>query len=218
MGLADQVRPSVPKDIVEELGPAGVASLLQIMAEAYLDLKARRWVRADCSEDSITEEWFVHIQMRWKHIPAICCIPIHQKQDATKAKSRGRPPTVDFCFRDRFDARSYFGAECKLLDEGNKAHLAAYLHRREGIGRLLDGRYSEASSAGAMVGYVRTGECEGVAVSLEQAMAMLEGNPSLKRSASLAQFHHLYESQHNRPSPLPKLLCYHFLFGFGSTN
>jgi len=218
MGLADQVRPSVPKDIVKELGPAGVACLLQIMADAYLDLKARRWVRMDSSEDSITEEWYVYVLERWKQTPAISCFPIHQKQDTTRAKTRGRPPTVDFCFRDCFDACSYFGAECKLLDGGNETHLAAYLDRRKGIGRLLDGRYSAASSAGAMVGYVRTGECETVAASLKQAMTMLEETPSLQRSALLSRLYHLYESRHNRPSPLRKFLCYHFLLGFEASN
>ena len=218
MGLADQVRPPVPKDIAKELGPAGLSCLLRIMADAYQDLKARQWVRADSSEDSITEEWYVFVLERWRQTPAISCIPIHQKQDATRAKSRGRPPTVDFCFRDCFDTRSYFGAECKLLDEGNQTHLAAYLDNIKGIGRFLDGRYAAHSSAGALVGYVRTGQCENVAASLQQAIQGLDGKPRLKRSVLLQDFHHLYESEHSRACPLPRLLCYHFLFGFDSTN
>ena len=214
MGLADHIRPNVPKDIAKELGTAGLTCLLQLMADAYQDLKARKCIRADSKEDSITEEWFVHIQQRWKQKPAMSCIPIHQKQDATKAKPRGKHPTVDFCFRDCFDKRSYLGAECKLLDEGDRRYFKAYLDNTEGIGRFLDGRYSAHSGAGAMVGYVRSGSCDKVAASLEQAIQKLDGKPNLKKSQPLSRFDHLYESRHTRNCPVAGFLCYHLLFGF----
>jgi hypothetical protein len=61
MGLADRIRPTVPRDIAKELGPAGLACLLQLMIDAYSDLRARNCIRPGTSEDTITEEWFVHI-------------------------------------------------------------------------------------------------------------------------------------------------------------
>lgn len=215
MGLVDHVRPSVPKDIAKELGSAGLTCLLQLMADAYQDLKARQCIRADSSEPSITEEWVVLIEQRWKQAPTVSYIPFHEKQDATKAKPRGRRPTVDFCFRDGFDSRVYFGAECKLLDEGDRKHLRAYLDDTDGIGRFLDGRYSAHSSAGAMVGYVRAGSCDRVAASLGKAIQNLGGRPKLSESRPLSGFDHLYESQHTRTCQVAEFLCYHLLFGFG---
>ena len=214
MGLADYIPPDVPKDIAKELGAAGLTCLLQLMVDAYHDLKARKCIGADSKEDSITEEWLVHILQRWKQKPTISCIPIHQKGDAAKAKPRGKPPTVDFCFRDRFDSSSYFGVECKLLDEGDRRRLRAYLDDTEGIGRFLNGRYSAHSGAGAMVGYVRSGSCDKVAASLRRDIQNLDGKPKLKKSRMLSTFDQLYESQHTRNCPVAGFLCYHLLFGF----
>lgn len=214
MGLADHIPPDVPKDIAKQLGAAGLTCLLQLMADAYHDLKARKCIRADSKEDSITEEWLVHILQRWKQKPTISYLPFQQKEDATKAKPRGKPPTVDFCFRDGFDDRVYFGAECKLLDEGNRRYLKAYLDDTEGIGRFLNGRYAAHAGAGAMVGYVRFGSCDNVAASLGEAIQKLDGKPKLKRSQTLSRFDQLYESHHTRNWPVAGFLCYHLLFGF----
>lgn len=216
MGLAEHIRPSVPKDIVKELGSAGVACILQLMADAYQDLKTRQYVQPDTSEDTITEEWFVHIQLRWRQKPTISCIPVHQKQDPTKSKARGKSPTVDFCFRDCFDYRSYFGAECKLLDAGNATHLNAYLDDTRGIGRFVDGRYAAYAGAGAMVGYVRSGRCDDVVASLRGAIHALSGRPKLKKSRPLSGCDHLYESEHLRSCEVPEFLCYHLLLGFAA--
>jgi len=214
VGLANGSRQSVPRDVAEVLGAAGVTRLLQLMVDAYRDLRSRQCVTANSSENSITEEWFVHIQQRWRQTPAISLIPFHQKEDATKAKARGGVPTIDFCFRSYFDRESYFGAECKLLDEGNATHLRAYLDSKEGIGRFLDGRYGANTGVGAMVGYVRSGVCEKVAETLSDRIPRLEGEPNLGKSHTLKNFDQLYETQHKRQCPVADFLCYHFLFGF----
>ena len=214
MGLADRFRPIVPKDIARELGSAGLRSILRLMADAYGDLEARKCVMSNSDEDSITEEWYVCIQQRWKQDSRLSYIPVHQKSDATRAKARGKSPTVDFCFRDGFDDRSYFGVECKLLDEGSKKHIKAYLDDTEGIGRFVSGRYSAPSGAGAMAGYVRTGSCDKVAASLRTDIRKLTGNPKLTKSRTLSTFAYLYESRHTRNCPVATFRCYHLLLGF----
>lgn len=218
MKLTDRYCQSVPLDVAKDLGFAGILKLLQLMSDAYLDLKCRQCVTASSHEDSITEEWFIHIQERWSSDPSISYCPIPQKQDYTKAKARGKPPTIDFCFRNRFDARSYFGAECKLLDEGNNTHLAEYLHDKKGIGRFLNGKYAANASVGAMVGYVRVGDCEVVAQSLSEGISELPEKPVLKKSISLREFDSLYESSHKRSFLMIEFRCFHFLFGFGCSN
>lgn len=214
MSLVRDSRASVPKDLAQALGPQGLRKLLSLLADAYRDLYAKRWVQADSPEDSITEEWFIHIQARWRKQPSVSLIPVHQKQDRTKAGPRGHPPTIDFCFRDGLAPQAYFGAECKLLDEGSRAHLHAYLDGRQGIGRFLSGKYAAHAGAGAMVGYIRRGESPAVADKLAQAMQQQIGSPKLKKSSPLPEFDQLYESTHTRTFGISPFLCFHLLFAF----
>jgi hypothetical protein len=212
--IGNQIPPAVPKDLAKRLGSQGIRRLLALLTNAYQDLYDRKWVKADSPEDSITEEWFIHIQKRWKSDSACEVIPVPQKADTHKAKSRGRPPTIDFCFRDEFFPGSYFGTECKLLDEGCKEHLNAYLDDREGIGRFINGNYAACTGAGAMVGYVRRGDSNVVARDVAHGMKQLDGTPELKKSDPLAEFEQIYESEHLRSTGVSPFLCYHILFAF----
>jgi hypothetical protein len=212
--IGNQTPPAVAKDLAKRLGRRGIRRLLLLLTNAYQDLYDRQWVKADSPENRITEEWFIHIQKRWKSDSACGLIPIPQKADTTKAKSRGLPPTIDFCFRDEFFPESYFGAECKLLDEGSKEHLNAYLDDEEGIGRFIKGKYAASAGAGAMVGYVRHGDSSLVARDVAHRMTRLNGSPRLRKSDLLAEFDHIYESEHLRRSGVSPFLCYHLLLAF----
>ena len=217
MGIAHNRSAQVPRDLAKRLGITGIRKLLTIMTDAYHDLCNKTCVRADSSEPSITEEWFVQIQKRWRPEDAFGLVPIPEKQDTHKAKKKGRPPTVDFCFRDEFFPQSYFGAECKLLDQGSSNHLKAYLDdkKQKGIGKFLHGKYASCTGAGAMVGYVRRGDCNVVARDVAKGMRLLPGKPTLKRSEPLPRFDQLYESRHARSSSVSPFQCFHLFFAFG---
>lgn len=214
MEIGNRTHPLVPKDLAKRLGSQGIRRLLTLLTNAYRDLYDRQWVRADSPEDRITEEWFIHIQKRWKSDSACGLIPVPQKADAGKARPRGRPPTIDFCFRDEFFPESYVGTECKLLDEGCKEHLNAYLDDKEGIGRFIKGKYAACTGAGAMVGYVRRGDSNVVARDIAHGMEQLDGSPVRRKSDALAEFEQIYESEHVRSSGISPFLCYHLLFAF----
>lgn len=215
MGLAKQDRPRVPRDLAAELGQQGIRRLLLLMVDSYLDLRDSGRVTATMPEDAITEEWAVHIGLRWRREPDIAVVPVHQKQDEEKAKERGRRPTIDFCFRDQLFSESYFGAECKLLDEGNADHMRAYLDDSKGIGRFLSCKYAAHTGAGAMVGYVRTGDSAAVAREISGKIRELKGRPTLKKADLLARFDHLYESVHSRECGVSPFRCSHLLLAFG---
>ena len=214
MGLAGDIRSAVPLDLAKQLGRDGVRNLLRLLSDAYRDLYARRCVQVNSPEDWITEEWFVCIQARWKREPDVGLIPVIQKQDRRMAAPRGHPPTIDFCFRDTLVREAYFGAECKLLDEGCREHLKAYLDDEQGIGRFLTARYGASTSAGAMVGYVRRGQSPGVGGTLADAIRQLRGTPRLRKSAPLPHFDQVYESTHHRRRGVSPFLCFHLLFAF----
>jgi hypothetical protein len=212
--IGNRTRPSVPSDLAKRLGSQGIRALLTLLVSAYQDLHDRQWVKADSPEDRITEEWFVHILKRWRSDSACHLIPIPQKADPQRAKLRGRPPTIDFCFRDEFFPESYFGAECKLLDQGCREHLTAYLDDREGIGRFITGKYATNTGAGAMVGYVRRGDPHAIANDVASAMKRMDGSPALKESRTLPAADYVYESTHQRTTGISPFLCYHLLFAF----
>ena len=212
--MTDESSAPVPRDLAKRLGVGGIRVLLVILCDAYRNLYTRGYVRADTPEDDITEEWYIHIQKRWRTGTAFGLIPVPQKQDREKAHRRGRPPTIDFCFRDAFSPQSYFGAECKLLDEGSTRHLKAYLDDQQGIGRFLSGKYAAHTGTGTMVGYVRHGSPNNVAKDLAMAIQRLPGKPKLRKSPPLPRFDQIYESRHNRKTGITPFLCFHLLFSF----
>ena len=214
MEITDDRFASVPRDLAKQLGYQGVRKLLTLLTDAYRDLYAKRCVCADSSEDSITEEWFVHIVKRWRPENTFGLIPIPQKEDTGRAKPRGRPPTIDFCFRDEFFPQSYFGVECKLLDQECATHLNNYLDNKEGIGRFLSGKYSAHTGTGSMVGYVRRGDCNVVAKAVAFGVKQLVSNTGFKKSHPLPDFEQLYESEHDRQIGVSPFLCYHLFFAF----
>ena len=214
MALTRKVRSLASQDLAKELGQDGIRRILRLMSDAYHGLRARGIITASMQEDEITEEWVVDIKLRWRQEPNIQLVPIQQKRDAHKAKRRGKPPTIDFCFRDRLFPESYFGAECKLLDEGSNTYMKAYLDEKEGIGRYLSGRYAARTGAGAMVGYVRTGDPKTVARDLALAIKEMGGKPELETSPPLPDFDDLYESTHKRTDGVSPFRCFHMLLGF----
>ena len=214
MSVTRNVPPPALNDLAMELGQDGIRRILRLMSDAYHGLRARGIITATMQEDEITEEWVVDIKLRWRQEPNIQLVPIQQKRDAYKAKRRGKAPTIDFCFRDRLFPESYFGAECKLLDEGSNTYLKAYLDEEEGIGRYLSGKYAASTGAGAMIGYVRTGDPKAVARELAPGIKALHGAPEFKASQPLPDFDDLYESTHKRTDGVSPFQCFHMLLGF----
>lgn len=206
-------------DLAKVLGLQGIRQLLQIMCDAYFDLLKSGFVRPNTPEDDITEQWFVHIMLRWQkasHI-AITVIPIPQKRDSTKGKKGKIPPTIDFSFRDRHFPQSYFGAECKLMDGGCREHLGRYVGQK-GMGRFLDGRYASQSSAGAMIGYVRVGDPEMVVRDVVKCVSNLPGKPRVKKTKPLRGFKDISESHHKRSYGISPFCIFHLFYAFGRRN
>ncbi|MBI5492404.1 MAG: hypothetical protein HY893_05680 [Deltaproteobacteria bacterium] len=177
MSLSDLSKRQHAPDLAKQLGADGIRCLLKLMCEAYHELLASGFVQKDTPENTINEQWSAYIIMKWRQNQSISVIPIPQKEDLTRGKKGKRSPTIDFCFRAELYPESYFGAECKLLDEGNKKHIHEYLSDKNGIGRYLDGRYGAKSSAGAMVGYIRVGKSTNVIKDLSGKISTLSGKP-----------------------------------------
>ena len=135
------------------------------MRDGYFNRISRNHDFARMSENTITEEWIVHVQQRWRvsRIPS-SIVPIHEKPDTSKASKRGKPPTIDFCFRSEWNKQSYFGAECKLVEADNKRLCDEYVE--QGMKRYINQKYRPEYLEGAMIGYVRTSACCDIATEI----------------------------------------------------
>lgn len=203
-------RHKVSEDFAQYLGQGGLEAVLALMWEAYEDLIEDQVDVKSWGEVQITEQWFVRIQMRWKQ-SNISAIPMMEKTDSSQASTanKGKKPTIDFCFRSDWDRNSYFGAECKLLDD------SAFLIREyivEGVCRYLSGKYGSKCSSGSMVGYVLGSDLSKVLQKLNDAMRRLSENPSLIKKDGAHENH--YNSRYQRSVGLSPFELHHLFFLF----
>lgn len=203
-------RYKVSEDFAQNLGQGGLETVLTLMWDAYKDLIQDQVYEKSWKEVQITEEWFVRIQKRWKK-SNISAIPIMEKADSSKASKakKGKKPTIDFCFRSYWDQNSYFGAECKLLDESNFL-VREYIF--EGVCRYLSGKYGSRCSSGSMVGYVQGTDLSKVLPKLDIAMSRFSESPSLTKKDGTHENH--YNSRHQRSMGLTPFELHHLFFLF----
>jgi hypothetical protein len=199
-----------PNDLAQELGLSGIMTILGIMCEAYKNLRVYRKVTPEMNEPEITEELFIELGLIWKktNLPLI---PLPEKPDR-KGKIRGRAPTIDFCFRHRWYPNSYFGAECKILEEKNKKLYDLYI--KEGVYRYLSGKYGENCSAGSMIGYVRIGNTAEIINEVKIRVIKLPENSEMRQADSIGRFTEHYQSVHERKVGRSPFHIHHLFFSF----
>ena len=205
-------QPPISADLAQTLGVKGMQIILTLIRDAYLDLLSLQCITSAMDENDITEEWFIWLQLYW-HKADISLVPIHEKGDKTNQKSkRGKPPTVDCCFRNKWHKQSYFGIECKLIEANNKTLCDNYI--TNGVDRFLDCRYSSKCSEGAILGYIRQTTCHDVATKIGDRLTKLPGSPALKKTDQLLPFKEHYVSVHHRMACISPFTLHHFLLSF----
>ena len=160
-------------------------------------------------EPDIAEELFIEIQQVWKESKGkTSLIPIPEKPTRGGKKRRGKPPSIDFCFRDKWNKESYFGVEYKLLKEDN-THYKKYV--KEGVNRYLGKKYSKNCFIGSMIGFVVTGNFVKI---IEGVKKKVDEVSDLKRSYQIDGFDEHYESKHTRYVDSSLFLIHHLFFSF----
>lgn len=215
MKLADlsniQFISGYPRDLAKELGPDGIMTLLRIICEAYKELRASGRVTAIMSEPEITEELYVELLDVWKKAD-ISLMPVHEKSHGKRKKGRGKTPTIDFCFRHKWDRNSYFGAECKLLEENNSELYKLYVD--EGVNRYLSGKYGEKCSVGSMIGYIIIGNTAEIINKVKIRVDKLSNISNIKKFDSINGFTDHYKSVHGRKVGNSPFHIHHLFFSF----
>lgn len=220
MGVIGSITSSstVPDDLAKRLGPAGVHEILLMLWDAYHDLAAELTVKIDenSKEDYITQEWFGRIALRWRSRNRALALkttqvePIHQYQDCTLRKNRGKAPTIDFCFRDWGTKNSYFGVESKNLYQQSKSHIDRYVNT--GVKNYTQGRYGSQSSESSIAGYVLSGSTLDIVAQLSDAIARTGPVSNLKRETKYADPQ--YISSHTRIPDGATIVLHHLFLDF----
>lgn len=208
----------VPADLARKIGIGGVAEILTILWQGYHALKSdsKIIITSSTPEDEITQEWFVKIQRRWDSRNRATClalnivVPHHQYGDDTMAKSRGKKPTIDFCFRDWEINDSYFGAECKNLYKHEPAKIKRYVNK--GVMNYVSGKYGSHSSVSSMVGYVLSGDIPTIVEQLKVEIQKKSPISNLTRELSTAEPQ--YKTRHTRTLDGEKITLHHLFFSF----
>jgi len=211
MGIVDDSL--VSEDIVQLLGPTGINLLLEIMWMGYRGV-CKKGIEKDYGENKITEEWFIEINDVWADFKSsfkVRMSPINQKPDEHKKQPRGSAPTIDFVFRSYDTSDIYFGAECKLLQDGNNIRREKYV--KEGLVRYLDNRYSNKASQSSMVGYFVNDSIEDSLIVINKTLEELCATSVLTRSQAFDEPYYL--SNHKRDDDT-EIMLHHLFFNFNN--
>jgi len=186
-------------------------AILRIICKAYANLCVLGRLTSARSEPEITEELFIELQIEWKEAD-ISLIPVHEKSHGRRKEGRGKTPTIDFCFRDRLDRYSYFGAECKLLENNNNRLYNLYV--MEGLNRYISGQYGEKCSSGLMLGYIILGDTIEVINELKNKVDELPNISNMTLAYPINGFDKHYNSIHKRDAGLSPFHIHHLFFSF----
>lgn len=205
-----QIISGSPVDLVKDLKFSGVMHLLGIFCEASKDLRTSGKVTPDKIEPEITEELYYYLQMVWFDKGTKSLVPIHEKSHGKKVYGRGKTPTIDLCFRG-WNPEIYFGAECKILED-KKYRYEYYID--EGICRYISGDYGNKYPAGAMIGYIITGDTLKIISEVKNRVDKLPNSSKMKISNPIDGFTEHYESIHKRKTGVSPFDIHHLFFCF----
>ena len=203
------------EDFAKDIGDDGIRNILSMICEAYIELCNRpnkHKITATMGEIDITAELFVELEIVWKNKGTTSIVPHHEYPDRDDGKNRGKPPAIDFCLRDRFIKKFYFGAECKLLKEDDDTSYKQYVV--EGVNRYLEGKYGKKCSCGSMIGYITTGDIVKIIGGVKIKVDEVSDISKMDESYTINGFDEHYESKHTRLVGYTPFCIHHLFFSF----
>ncbi len=205
----------MPMNLAKQLGAGGITEILSVLWRGYDELHKANLIIANMSENTITQEWTLRVQEIWYSENrasriSVQLAPASQHEDCTRAKAKGQPPTIDFCFRTWGINERYFGAECKNLYAHDKMSIKRYVST--GVGNYINGRYGSMSTVSSLVGYVLSGKIPEIVDELRNEIdkSSLRSNISRDMGSSDPQ----YKSSHIRTLDGKAIRIYHLFFDF----
>lgn len=199
--------------LAKEICPDTDEVIIGIVIEGYRLLYSENVVQKNWSEDMITLQLYMRIQKAWKRTK-LTAIPVHQYPIFIKKKPLGRPPTIDFAFHRGFLDSSYFGFECKLVNDSDPMLIREYVGKN-GMLRFISGKYATEESIGGMVGYLINSKVS-VVVELinKEILNKMSNSDCLNIRTPIKGFNHAYSSTHTKSGHGTSINLNHLFFPF----
>ncbi|MCX6648854.1 MAG: hypothetical protein NTV61_05635 [Candidatus Bathyarchaeota archaeon] len=203
---------SKPKTFTKLLKEDGIKTILLIIYNAYTELLKENIINKNMSEVEINEELYLRVQeLFYKSSLAFLIYPLPEKLMKKQTKTSGRFPAIDICFRDKFDKQSFFGIECKIL-ENNTSSSKQYIE--EGVKRYLSGKYYGKIDESSMVGYIKEGNINQIIENIKIEINLLGPIQPLTQSYNFKDFNYHYYSMHKVAYLTSDYLIHHLFFSF----
>lgn len=202
------------QDFAIQLRDSGIEKIIQMIYEAYLKLNDSKIITIQMDEVQITEEFFIKVQGVWREKGDQNIIPMIEKPHERPIHGRGRSSTIDFCFRDEWNSKAYFGSECKKLNDNNPRGYKEYIDN--GVNRFLLGKYSAHCSKGSMIGYIVDGNPEKIVSEILKRVDDIADVSKSKNSDMIKEYHFHYISGHFRNIGVSPIHIHHLFFIFSS--
>lgn len=205
----------IPYDLAQTLGKDGINVIIETLWLAYHELKQNCVFSCSTHENTITQEWGMHLTNLWyKENRAsrilIEIVPVNQYEDESSATNARKAPQIDFCFRS-WDERPYFGIECKNLYDKQLGKKRRYVEK--GVNHFVSGYYASNSTVSTMIGYVLSGRIEDAILDLLPLVENL-ASPIMNLTRDLLVQDPQYKSRHLRTFDNKEILIYHLFFDF----
>jgi hypothetical protein len=207
---SSRIRLGSPEGLSSIIGPASELQLLKVVICAYKALSNEKVIKEDWAEDKITRELFLRIQV---HVQknGINTFPIHQYPLFLDSSKIGRPPTIDFVFRNGYEESPYFGFECKIVDDRKGQSIKEYID--EGMMRFLSEKYAATEKLGGMIAYLINREVENCVLKINERIKQEFGETACLAHSTLdVDFDFVFQSNHSRSNL--DFILYHVFMTF----
>ena len=190
----------------------GIRTMLKCVYEAYRQIIVERAVTSDMNEVDISYEFWVRMDSIVRALQLSFEVHIRENMPDKTLATRGKiAPMIDLAFVGRTRSEGYFGIECKILD-GSPELNREYIE--QGLERFISGKYSSACGVGSMMGYVRKGKIEDVALGLKPLIDATNCTRPFDSSILLDGVSSHFESFHTRSRDLGEFNIHHMFFSF----
>lgn len=205
-------------DLAKILKSEGIKNILSILCRCYFKLCEDKKINNNMIETKITEELFVKIQTIFRDesssfkLKEMNIIPMTSKPVGASRPKKGKFPEIDICFRHEIESESFFGIECKILDDNKKNKYSLYMS--QGVQRYLTRKYVSNCSHSSMIAYVLNGNLSVVINEIKKRIQKNNHVLPLTKSFNLDQFDKHYQSKHDVPNYHSDFVLHHLFFDF----
>lgn len=196
-----------------------ISTILDIVVKAWPSVVAGGKVASHSKEDEITDvlRWEMDDEKK-RRTPVPHLRFERESQSDTPDRDTGLG-YIDVHVIYSFELCEYFAIECKRVADSDSELSRYYVTR--GVARFITGKYSLGHPYAAMIGYVCSGQCAGVAdqigkriIESDRGVTALSDDWLWKREDRFGALPHLYSTKHSQKKLGTEIMIMHLFLGF----